>query len=137
MSEKAVTIYLPEAVYNEFQQKAQRHRSSVEREIAETVVTAASSDWQLSSELQGVLRGLDFLADDDLWRAARSHLPSESAEALAELNFKQQSAGLTPTEKEQQSTLLRAYDRYMLVRAKSAALLKERGHDIAVLLKSA
>jgi hypothetical protein len=61
-----------------------------------------------------------------------------SAEALATfeaLHFKRQSVGLTAAEEEQDALLAHAYERAILVRAKAAALLKERGHDISVLLE--
>jgi plasmid stability protein len=131
---KSITITLPQTLYEQIQEKAQRHHRSIEAEIVESVAISVSDEITLPTDVQAVLVGLAFMDDDDLWRAARSHLPQMAAETLQELNYKQQSEGLTPSEQETHVTLLQQYDRYMLVRAKAAALLKERGHDISILV---
>jgi uncharacterized protein YnzC (UPF0291/DUF896 family) len=54
------------------------------------------------------------------------------------INYKQQKEGrasLTPTEIAEQKELLYQYDRYMLLRAQAAVLLKNRGYDISILVK--
>jgi len=61
----------------------------------------------------------------------------DDAERLEELNFKRQRDGLTGTEVEEAATLLARYERTMLVRARAAAVLKERGHDISALMTAA
>jgi hypothetical protein len=45
--------------------------------------------------------------------------------------------GLTEAEVQEAATLLRQYERVMLVRAHAAALLKQRGHDVSSLLTAA
>ena len=45
--------------------------------------------------------------------------------------------GLTETEAEETASLVRQYERAMLVRAQAVALLKQRGHDISGLLAAA
>ncbi|MCP4655479.1 MAG: hypothetical protein GY856_08685, partial [bacterium] len=76
------------------------------------------------------------LDDTALWRAARSTLAPEKQEQLETLNFKQQREGLTRSEREIHATLLHAYDQAVLIRARAAELLVERGHDVAELLRS-
>jgi len=46
------------------------------------------------------------------------------------LHLKRQREGLTATEAAEAAGLTRQYERVMLVRARAAALLRERGHDV-------
>jgi hypothetical protein len=42
--------------------------------------------------------------------------------------------GLTEQQEREAAALIRQYERAMLIRAQAAALLKQRGHDVAGLL---
>ncbi len=77
---------------------------------------------------------LSALDDEALWRAARSRLPAEDADRLEDLHSKQQREGLTDAESHEAAGLLRRYERAMLVRARAAALVKQRRHDVSSLL---
>jgi hypothetical protein len=74
------------------------------------------------------------LEDEDLWRAAEQHLAGEKAGRIEELHLKRQREGLSASEIEALATLMKEYTRVMLVRSRSAALLKQRGHDVSRLL---
>ena len=65
-----------------------------------------------------------------------SRLPSEVSRELETLHHKQQRKGLTDAEAQTLAALIRQYERLMLVRAQAAVLLKQRGHDVAGLIKS-
>ena len=69
---------------------------------------------------------LVFLDDVALRQAAQSTMASEQVEQMEALNLKQQREGLTPEESQALAQLLRRYEHVMLMRAKAAALLKER-----------
>jgi hypothetical protein len=77
---------------------------------------------------------LDRLDDAELMGLARVRLPHDVSTELQSLHLKQQQSGLTTSEQERSEELCLQYDRTMLIRARSAMLLKERGHDIASLL---
>ena len=77
---------------------------------------------------------LELLTDDELWRAARNHLSDETRTRLESLNFKQQSEGLAPAEKELLEQLIDRHDQAVLVRAVAARLLQDRGLDVSGLL---
>lgn len=79
------------------------------------------------------LEQLRFLTDTELWNAARMRLQSDQQVRMDYLLNRQQSVGLSDTEIAEAETLAAQYDRKMLVRAKAAVLLKERGHDISSL----
>ena len=58
----------------------------------------------------------------------------EASEELEELHFKQRDEGLSGSEDAIRAKLMHEYERTMLIRAKAAKLLKDRGHDISGLL---
>lgn len=59
-----------------------------------------------------------------------------SVERMQALHDKRDVEGLTAAEQEILATLLRQYERYMLVRARAAELLQEHGHDVSSLISS-
>lgn len=87
----------------------------------------------LSEDIAADLAQLDYLADDDLWLAAQTRLTSTETEQMQALLDKQQVEGLIDDEQQTAQQLSHRYNRTMLIRAKAAALLKERGYDISVL----
>jgi hypothetical protein len=87
----------------------------------------------LPDELANELAQLALLDDHELWQAAQTQLSAEEAAQMQRLVWKQQRDGLTRSEQKQAKSLLQRCNRTMLVRAKAAVLLKERGFDISVL----
>ena len=67
-------------------------------------------------------------------RAARQSLAPEKAAEIEWLHIKRQREGLSGPESEKLTTLMQESTRIMLVRSRSAALLKQRGHDVSGLL---
>ncbi len=135
MSTHAITLQLPIPLYEQIKSRARRARQTVETEALNLVATAVEEE-RLPDEMAAAVESLGVLDDDALWRAARSTLALEKQEQLEALNFKQQGEGLTRSERELHATLLSAYDRAVLVRARAAELLAERGYDVAELLRS-
>ncbi len=131
----AITLQLPIPLYEQIRSRARRARQTVESEVL-NLVTTAVEDESLPDDTATVVESLSLPDDTPLWRAARSTLAPEKQEQLEALNFKQQSEGLTRSETDIHATLLHAYDRAVLVRARAAELLVERGHDVAELLRS-
>jgi hypothetical protein len=132
-----VLLRLPSPIYERIKRRADQARHSVEDEMIDVLATAASITDELPADLAEAVASLATLDDGDLWDAARSHMPVDDAERLQELNFKRQRDGLTAAEAEDAATLLARYERSMLVRARAAALLQERGHDISALMTAA
>lgn len=108
MAALAVTVNLPEPLYQRLARRASYMHRTVEAEIVEAVNTSLPEE------------------------------PALDAEKVAEieaLHLKRQRDGLSVTETQSLATLMQEYTRIMLVRARSAALLKQRGHDVAELLE--
>jgi hypothetical protein len=109
----------------------------VEAELLEVVASAVPVADDLPVDLAQAISPLALLDDEALWRAARSHFPAEAVAQMEQLHLKRQREGLTGSEAETLAGLVRHYERAMLVRAQAAALLKERGYDVAELLAGA
>src|SRR5262245_49422302 len=134
MPVQPLTVNLPEPIFTKLQERARQSKRSVEAEVAEVVAAAVPAGEALPADLQAELSSLSLLDDDALWRAARTRLPDADASELEELHFKKAREGLTEPESERLASLVRHYERSMLVRGRAAALLKQRGHDVTPLM---
>lgn len=134
MSAHAVTLHLEDQLYDYFRQRAEHKRRSLEAEILETVEAAGPKAQALPTTLAQAVAELPGLDDDALWQVARDHLPRQAAEELEGLNFKQQREGLNGVEEEALDRLTTAYERFLLLRAEAASLLRRRGHDVSELI---
>jgi hypothetical protein len=88
----------------------------------------------LPADLADAIAALHLREDEALWRAARVCLNPEKTAKIEDLHLKCQREGLSPSESEALAILMKEYTRIMLVRARAAALLKQRGHDVSALL---
>lgn len=134
MTVQSVTLNLPRALYDRLERRAAQTQRTVEDVLLDVLATAVPLADELPSDLAEALSPLTLLDDAALWRAARSHLPTEVAAELEALHLKRQREGLTDTETQTLARLVRQYERAMLVRAQAAALLKQRGYDVAELI---
>jgi DNA-binding helix-hairpin-helix protein with protein kinase domain len=135
MSEQTLTLTLPSSIVRMLQDRAEKTKRTVQDEIKEILVTAVPSATELSADLQEAISSLSVLRDDELWRAARSHLAEEDSAALEALHDKQREREeLSEAERQTLASLMRRYERAMLVRAQAAALLHQRGHDVSCLV---
>jgi uncharacterized protein YnzC (UPF0291/DUF896 family) len=134
MSAQSVTLRLPVSLYDLLRQRAQQTRRSLEAEILDLVTSAVRPDDDLPPDLREVVAPLRSLNDDALRRTAMDRFPEDAARRFTELNHKQQREGLTEEETSDLADLRRGYERFMVLRAEAAALLKERGYDVSKLI---
>jgi hypothetical protein len=90
----------------------------------------------LPKDREAELAAFNQLSDEALWLLAKTTLSRAQQEELAWLNEAAQQRDLSMVEVERQDTLLDAYNRVIVRRAQAAVLLKERGHDIQVLISN-
>jgi hypothetical protein len=135
MAVQAVTVSLPELLYERLARHAQRTGRTVEAELADAVATLPDEPDELPADMAEAIAALHLLGDEDLWRAARQTLAPEKGEAIEELHLKRQREGLSTSEGETLAMLMKEYTRIMLVRSRSAALLRQRGQDVSGLLE--
>jgi Arc-like DNA binding dprotein len=136
MPAHAITLHLPETLYERFRQRAEWTHRSLETEILDAVASAASGEGELSPELMKTVEALNGLADEELWRLAKTVMSPEASQELEALHFKQRNEGLSPAEEATRLMLIQDYERIMLIRAQAAKLLKDHGHDISGLLSN-
>lgn len=134
MAVQTITLDLPDILYQGLKRRAEQTHRTVEIEMLEVVAAAVPATEELSTDLSDAVSQLTVLDDAELWRAARSHLVPEAAAEMERLHHKRQSEGLIEAEAEALASLVGQYERTMLVRARAAALLRERGHDVTPLL---
>jgi hypothetical protein len=134
MTAHAITLHLPDTLYERFRQRAEWSRRSLETEILDAVASAASPEGELSPALIEAIEALEGLADEELWRLAREAMAAAASQELEALHLKERREGLSPREDAARAKLLQEYERTMLIRAKAAKLLKDRGHDVSSLL---
>ena len=135
MTAQAVTVNLPGPLYERLARRATKTHRTVEAELVDAVATVLDEPGELPVDMAEAISALHLLEDADLWRAARQGLAAERPAEIEELHQKRQSEGLPASELEALATLMKEYTRTMLVRARSAALLKQRGHDVSDLLQ--
>jgi len=128
---QAVTVTLPAPLYERLVRRATNAHRTVEAELVDAVTALFHEPDELPADMAEAIDALSMLGDEDLWRAARHGLAPEKAEAIEDLHVKRQREGLSASESEALATLMKEYSRVMLVRARAAALLKQRGHDVS------
>ena len=125
MALQTVTIQLPDRIYRDVAKRARHMHRSVAEEVVAVVSEALPTINDLPGELAEELDQLALMNDTELWQAEATQMQT--------LVWKQQRDGLTTREQNKAENLLQRYNRTMLVRAKAAVLLKERGFDITSL----
>jgi len=131
MTMHAVTITLPETVYEQIRQAAERVHRPVDDVLAEAVAAAAPVMDTPPGNLRSVLAHLAYLNDAALWQAARATMSIEQRARLATLHDKQQGESLSTEERAEEQALLTLYRETLLVRGQAAVLLKQRGYDVS------
>ena len=131
MATQTLTLHLPDRLYARLQQRAQKSNRTLEAELLEVLSTAVPADESLPHPLAEEVARLDDMDDAALWQAARSRLSAEKSAQLEVLHIKRQRKGLSETEARTLAELVQQYERSMLIRARAAAILKLRGHDLS------
>lgn len=117
MAVHAVTLELPDEVY----QRAQRVAQATRRPLEEVVI-----EW-IRPPVQVKLPELEHLPNDELLRAARATLPPEHTQRLQELLAAQQQRSLSEDEQREAVELVEQEDFVTLRKARALFLLKQRG----------
>lgn len=131
MSTRKVTIELPVQVYDEIERAAERAHRPVGDVMIEALMAAGPMTGQEDDRSRSAVAHLAYLNDAALWQAARSSMTPKQRERLEELHIEQQSRPLTDAEWTEEQALVKLYRETILLRARAAAILKQRGYDIS------
>jgi hypothetical protein len=130
MSRQAITVELPDDLYQHVKRAAQGMKRPVERALVSIVKAATPSLEKVPVQYRAELESLETLADADLWKVAESRVSTEDQRRLAQLLRKSQSRGLTEREQQLLDRLRNEADRLTLRKAYAYLLLRYRGHCI-------
>jgi hypothetical protein len=135
MAEQSLTLTIPDALFQQIKKHAAFSGRAVEDELLVLAAMALAQD-EIPADILEAVAALPQLDDEALWQTARSSklAPNQSRE-IERLQHRRQRASLIPAEQQRLAHLLHQYRRALLVRAHAAGLLKDRGHNVDVLLE--
>lgn len=132
----SISVRVSERLLQSLKRRATRQRKSLEKEVVELIATGLQSADAGIDELEEFLQPLEMMTDDDLWNAAKSHLPRRLSSELEKLHQKRQRDGIMKAERERAKLLTEQFERCLVIRARAIDLLHARGHDVSRLLPS-
>ena len=126
-----VTIQVPPTIFQRIQQRSQQRNTTVSEEVAKSFLENETQ--RLPENLSAELKLLDVLSDEALWLTARTKANPNDEERMQALFDIRNESGWTKAQEAEALQLSKAFNRIMLIRAKSAATLKRRGYDVSSL----
>ncbi len=131
MSSRTVSLQLPETLYIRLQQAARATKQSFEDILLHALRIGSPPDWKdIPPEFQADAAALDCLDDTALWRVARQKCSHEDMAYYQQLLDKNADRTISEPESEKLKSLRTESDRFMLLKAHAAALLRWRGYQI-------
>jgi len=133
MTLQAVTLHLPEPVYQRAKHAAEALRQPVEDLIIDTLTSTLPVLDDVPVEMVSEIAAMTHLSEEALQGLATSTLRPERQTLLSELLDKQGRGELDEEEQRELAALMAEYGRLMLRRAKAVALLLACGKPVPVL----
>ncbi len=132
---QSVNIRLPQPVFEQLQQVAQREQRSIADTVKVLIVNSVPFP-TLQDEIEREIATLTQFPNEVLVLLARHPFPLELQEELADLSDKAQRFGeLTQSEDERSKELLDMYQDGILRRSYCMEILRRRGYDLTDLLR--
>jgi len=134
MPGKAITLDLPEDLYERVRQVAEQSQRPLERVLVESIRLLFVLP-PTATDVATTLAAMPGYSDAQLWAVVYQRLAWPQSQRLHELSAKNKLEKLTEDEQSECEHLLTLTDRAMLLRSEALLLLKNRGHDIATYLE--
>jgi len=131
MTVQAITLNLPQTIYQQIRLAAEKAQRPVDEILVEAITAVAPVMDTASDRLRASLAQMAYLNDAALWQVARATIPAEQRGRLEALHHQQQCQELTTEEKAEEQALLALYRETVFIRAQAAVLLKQRGYDVS------
>lgn len=129
--DEIVTLRLPEELRHRLVAAAVATRRSLEEILLHALRIGSPPDWNdAPPEHQAELAAMDRLDDDALRKLARSYRSEAEMVRYDDLLEQNAAGALGDAARSELDTLRREADRFMLVKAHAAVLLRWRGHDV-------
>jgi hypothetical protein len=126
-----ITVKLSSAVYQRVAEQAAQANRSVEDELAVIAEEATQSDDRLSDELEFLLQQMAGLNTNQLWRIARSTMPTRKSKRIHFLHQKRYASELDEAETIELADLMKEANRTFVTKNRAIGMLRERGEDIS------
>ena len=130
-----IAIHIPETLFYKLKRTAELTHRSVEDVTVTSLEAALPVLQNLPPDVADELAAMHLFSDEALWAATAPSLSPTEEYRLNQLNTAAGERALTPAEEAEQQSLITAYHRSVLRRAKALAILAQRGHDIRVMDK--
>ncbi|MCI0713208.1 MAG: hypothetical protein L0154_23835 [Chloroflexi bacterium] len=128
MAERAVTLTIPDHIYEQAQKLAETSGKPIEMILLHELENAFLPPLPEAEEAE--LDALQHLSDEALWTIAREKMPRSQQDRMQHLMDKNNLSELSGAEQAELESLVEQGQRLMLRKGKAAALLTERGHII-------
>jgi hypothetical protein len=131
MLDEPITLRLPEELYRRLTAAATATRRSLEEILLHALRIGSPPAWDdAPPEHQAELAAMDRLDDDELRKLAWGRRSEAELVRYDELLEQSAAGALGDAERSELEMLRREADRFMLVKAHAAVLLRWRGHDV-------
>jgi hypothetical protein len=131
MSVNTVTLNLPEMLYRRLLQTAQATQRSLDEVVLHALQVGSPPAWNdAPAEFQADLAALDRLDDEALWHIVRSSRSKADMRRYQEFLDRHANGTLTDAERRKLDELRQEADRFVLLKAHAAALLRWRGYQL-------
>jgi hypothetical protein len=128
MAVQAITLQVPEHIYERARQVAETTHQPLERVFLEELEDAFLPN--LPPDEEAELASLKHLSDDALWTIAREQMAVSLQARMEELMDKNSRGTITPDEYRELEELVDRGQRLMLRKSEAAALLTDRGYRV-------
>jgi len=133
MLDETITLRLPEELHHRLAAAATATRRSLEEILLHALRIGSPPAWDdAPPEHQAELAAMDRFDDDALWKLARGRRSEPEMVRYDELLEQSAAGALGDTERSELEMLRREADRFMLIKAHAAVLLRWRGHDVPI-----
>lgn len=132
MSVETVTLQIPATLYQRLVNTARATQRPLEEVVIHALQIGSPPEWDnVPPEFQADLAALDKLDDNTLWQIARSRKIEAEMERYNTLLEGNSNKILTEAERLELMAMRQEADRFMLLKAQAAVLLRWRGHRVS------
>lgn len=131
MTERKVTVTLPESLYIRAKETADAASLSIEKVLEQSIWRALPGlEEELPKQLRNDLVRLSLLTDEELWSIANTDMAAAAQDRLEELVDRQKLTQLIESEQIELNQLVTQAQNVMLKKAEAYRLLSFRGYKV-------
>lgn len=128
-----IAVHIPESLFHKLKRTTDLTHRSVEEVTVTSLEVALPVIQNLPPDVANELAAMPLFSDEALWAATIPSLSPTEEDRLTQLNTEAGERALRPAEEAEQQSLITAYHRSILRRAKALAILAQRGHRLPVM----